>query len=224
VIQRKQLVTSKSTFSTETGLTRVLAVENATKAPNVNSGGEDDDSSSNDKWLGKTSDHKLDLREPGGFFLQSMNEDMEWAFKIHEHAKTCRGNFAPVICTKKKGWEMQFEYTCSFCKQTFMKQSALNSDPPQTKFGPKPSSININLAVAIYVSGIMVEKALVLFAEAGVVAPMAKNLEDMLEKVKGAAQYPLEGKFYENQKEQIKACWETLGYKGNIKWTDKTTA
>jgi hypothetical protein len=59
-------------------------------APNVDSGGDDDDSSSNDKC-------------PGGFFLQSMNEDIEWTLKIHEHAKTCSGNFAPVIGTKKKG-------------------------------------------------------------------------------------------------------------------------
>jgi hypothetical protein len=118
-----------------------------------------------------------------------MNEDIEWTFKIHEHAKTCRGPLSPVVGTKKKGWEMQFEYTCSFCKQTFVKQSAPNLDPPQTKPGPKPSSININLAVTIYVSGIMVEKALVLFAEAGVVALTRKNLEDMLEKVKGASQY-----------------------------------
>jgi ribosomal protein S13 len=95
-----------------------------------------------------------------------------------------------------------------------VKQSAPNLDPPETKPGPKPSSININLAVAIYVSGITVEKALVLFAEAGVVALVTrKNLEDMLEKVKGAAQYLSEGNLYENQKEHIKACRETVGYK-----------
>jgi hypothetical protein len=33
-----------------------------------------------------------------------MNEDVEWTFKIHEHAKTCRGTFSPVVHTKKKGW------------------------------------------------------------------------------------------------------------------------
>jgi hypothetical protein len=42
----------------------------------------------------------------------------------------------------------------------------------------------------------------------------------MLEKVKGAAQYLSEGKLYENRKEHIKACRETVGYKGDIKWTD----
>ena len=30
---------------------------------------------------------------------------------------------------------MRFEYTCSFCKQTFVEQSAPNSDPPETKPG-----------------------------------------------------------------------------------------
>jgi hypothetical protein len=177
------------------------------KAPNVNSCGDDAYSSSDEECH-------------GGFFLQSMNEDIEWTFKIHEHAKTCRGTFSPVVHTKKKGWEMQFEYTCLFCKQTFLKQSAPHLDAPQTKPGPKPSSININLAVAIYVSGITVEKALVLFAEARVVAPMRKSLDHMLEKVKGAAQYLSEGKLNENQKEHIKACQETVGYKGNIKWTN----
>jgi hypothetical protein len=73
--------------------------------------------------------------------------------------------------------------------------------------------------VTMYVSGIMVEKTLVLFAEAGVVAPTAKNLEDMLEKVKGAAQYLSEEELCENRKESIKACREMPGYKGDIKWT-----
>jgi hypothetical protein len=73
-------------------------------------------------------------------------------------------------------------------------------------------SINVNLAVAIYVSGITIEKALVLFAEAGVVALTAKNLEDMLEKVKAAAKYLSEEKLFENRKEHIKACRETPGY------------
>jgi hypothetical protein len=181
-------------------------------------GGEDD--SSSDESSCKTSNCELDSREPMGFFLQSMNEDIEWTFKIHDHARACRGYISPVVHTKKKGWEMQFEYSCSLCKQIFVKQSAPNSDPPQTKHGAKPSSINVNLAVAIYVSGITVEKALVLFAEAGVVAPTAKNLEVMLEKVKGAAQYLSEEKLCENRKEHIKACRETPGYKGDIEWTD----
>jgi hypothetical protein len=177
---------------------------------------------SSDKSLGKTSDGELDSREPGGFFLQSMNEDIEWTFKIHEHAQTCKGSLAAVVHTKKKECEMRFEYTCSFCKRMFVKQSAPNSDPLQTKRGPKPSSINVNLAVAMYVCGITVEMALVLFAEAGVVvvAPTAKNLENMLERVKEAAQYLSEEKLCEKRKEHIKACQETPGYKGDIKWTD----
>jgi hypothetical protein len=93
MIQRKQ-PTSKTIFSTETGPTIVLVVKKCEKeneAPNVDSCGEDDDLSSDDEC-------------PSGFFLQSMNEDIEWTFKIHEHAKTCRGAFSPVVHTKKKGW------------------------------------------------------------------------------------------------------------------------
>jgi hypothetical protein len=65
--------------------------EKENKAPNVDSCGVDNDSSSNDKC-------------PSGFFLQSMNEDVEWTFKVHEHAKTCRGALSLVVRTKKKGW------------------------------------------------------------------------------------------------------------------------
>jgi hypothetical protein len=184
--------------------------------------GGSDDSSSHELLGDESLDCEVDSREPWGFFLQSMNEDIEWTFKIHDHARACRGYLSPVINSKKKGWKMRFEYSCSFCKQIFVKQSAPNSDSPQSKRGPKQSSVNVNLAVAFYVSGIMIEKALVLFAEAGVVAPTAKNLEDMLEKVKAAAKYLSEEKLCENRKEHIKACRETPGYKGDIQWTDDT--
>jgi hypothetical protein len=97
-----------------------------------------DDSSSHELLGDESSDCEVvDSREPLGFFLQSMNEDIEWTCKIHDHARACRGYLSPVINSKKKGWEMRFEYSCSFCKQIFVKQSAPNSDSPQSKRGPK---------------------------------------------------------------------------------------
>jgi hypothetical protein len=153
-----------------------------------------------------------------GSCLQDIDLDHEWTNRVLQHGKKCpHGKLEPH--DQKYGSELISKYICRFCKEVLIKRRSPNDKRP-THPGPKGSAVNLNLAHAIFASRMNVQTVLELFAEAGIVCPGSKELQELVEKVKNSVSDLSEETLRHNRKEHVAACRSSEQYSGDLVYMD----
>jgi hypothetical protein len=90
-------------------------------------------------------------------------------------------------------------------------------------YGPETSELNLLLAGAAYVSGILNEKLQEFSAEAGLGCPTHRSLERLREKVQDATEVVSNQLMSGARKRHNSACHNQPGYKGDLQWQEEET-
>lgn len=136
-----------------------------------------------------------------GSVLQDIDLDIEWTNRVVEHVKKCAKAKLEVVQNTHHGAELVTTYKCRFCKEELVKRRSV--DEGRIHPGAKASVINRNLAHAIFCSGTNVQKALELFAEAGIQCPSASVMQELLDKVEDSVSDLSEETLERNRKEHM---------------------
>lgn len=155
-----------------------------------------------------------------GFVVQDIDLDHDWNNTVLAHGRICAGAHLVPVNNNKKGCEVITHYKCTFCNKTLTKRRSQN-DQTSMHRGVKGSAVNVNLANAIFASGIGVQKALELFGQAGIVCPSASVLQEQVDKVKDAILDMSEETQRDNRKEHVAECRRKTNYAGDIVFTDE---
>lgn len=118
-----------------------------------------------------------------GLVILDLDLDVEWMNHVVEHVLKCKKAKLDVLENKLFGAEIVTTYQCRFCKEELVKRQSPDDNRPAHP-GIKGSAVNLNLAPAIFSSGTNVQKALELFAEAGIQCLSAHVMQDLVDKVK----------------------------------------